>query len=114
MAPGTDVGLPLRRMREDTRRVAADRRGGRDAGAEMSIDQETFTSPDTGVDVQGRGFRALGLLRRREVVEPAQDARPGEPRPTLRYIEDPDVARRIALYVGQTPGDTDLAWVDAS
>ncbi len=114
MPPGTDVGVPIRRMQEDTRRVAADRRGGPDTGAAMSIDRDILTSTDAGADVQGRGFRAFGLLRRREVAEPTADPRSDEPRPMLRYTEDPDVARRIALYVGQTPGDTDLAWIEAS
>ena len=80
----------------------------------MSIDQETSTGTDAGIETPRRGLRAFGILRRHEVVEPAVDAGPAEPRATIRYIEDPDVARRIAAYVGQAPGDTDLTWVDAS
>jgi hypothetical protein len=80
----------------------------------MGVDQAVLTSTGTGSDHEGRGFRAFGLLRRREAADPATGQAPAEPRPELPFTVDPDVARRIALYVGQEPGDTDLEQILAS
>ncbi len=80
----------------------------------MSIDQAVITSAQAGADPESRGFRAFGLLRRREVAGSATAERLDESRPELRYTMDPDIARRIALYVGQEPRDTDLEQILAS
>jgi hypothetical protein len=80
----------------------------------MGVDQAMITGAQAGQDPESRGFRAFGLLRRREGAEPATGERLEESRPELRYTLDPDVARRIARYVGQEPRDTDLAQILAS
>jgi hypothetical protein len=99
-------GGSRRRLRDERGRGRRD--GVSLEGTTMGVDRVSSAGTDEVSSATGRAFRAFGLLRRHDAEAPASEPEEIDAEPELHFSLDPDVARRIALYVGQEPGDTDL------
>jgi hypothetical protein len=73
----------------------------------MGTDQGSFDVASGVPGSPARGLRAFGLLRRHGAAELEPDPGAADPPPELRFSTDPEVARRIAEYLGRAFDEAD-------